>query len=611
MDSEISCNCVSTMTPADINPAGIKGNKLLISGDRTHLTFSGNYMDLYGKAGSVISGGKIDLTAYNMGIWMDNNQYNGNSAMISGGTITAKNASSGIHVENIVLNLTGGSFTTDATVSTGVSVFYGIAKFAGIEADIRAKNSAVSLSSSPTASRCYKVLGGTLTMRANSAAIVYKPYELCDGYAVYAGNDADTAAEIKTPDDNNVRKPYVRIEPTQTHTLTLENVMGGATTAKHGVGASFTYNAKRPEVGKHFDHWELTVGDSTTSVGTESSYTATMPDSDAKLTAVYVSCSGGSATCTQKAECAVCGEEYGDYVHDFTAEKAEEKYLASAATCTQAAKYYKSCAVCGLSSKDTEQEATFASGSALGHDYKSAVTAPTCTAQGYTTHVCSRCADSRKDTFTDPTGHNFVYGACTVCGAKEPTAATCPVERFTDCPEAWYHEAIDFVAANKLMLGVSPTAFAPEDTLTRAMAVTVFHRMAGSPKVSVSATFTDVPVGDYFSEAVAWAQAQGVVNGVSPTVFAPNEPITREQIAAILWRYSGSPKVNGDLSKFVDAAKISDYAVDAFKWASAEGIFNGDEKGRLNPTDNATRAEFATIIKNYLAGTYSCPKLAK
>ncbi len=182
----------------------------------------------------------------------------------------------------------------------------------------------------------------------------------------------------------------------------------------------------------------------------------------------------------------------------------------------------------------------------------------------------------------------------------------CYYDDFVDCNDAWYHEAVDYVAAWGLMNGVAPNEFAPNATLTRGMVVTVLYRQAGSPTVSELSTFTDVSADAWYAKAVAWAQDMGVVNGVSPTEFAPEEEVTREQIAAILWRYSGAPEAEGDMSVFKDADKISDYAKTAMAWAVSEGIFKGDDTAMLNPTNSATRAEFACIIMRFLGGSYIC-----
>ena len=181
----------------------------------------------------------------------------------------------------------------------------------------------------------------------------------------------------------------------------------------------------------------------------------------------------------------------------------------------------------------------------------------------------------------------------------------CYFNDFSDCKDEWYHEAVDFMVANGLMNGMGKGKFEPHTELSRAMVVTVLYRSVGEPAVSEPSTFVDVPTGQWYSDAVAWAQDYGIVNGVSATEFEPDEDVTREQIATILWRYAGSPKVDADLSGYSDAGKVSGYAKDAINWAVAEGIMQGDGK-KLHPLDSATRAEFACLVMRFFDGSYTC-----
>lgn len=177
----------------------------------------------------------------------------------------------------------------------------------------------------------------------------------------------------------------------------------------------------------------------------------------------------------------------------------------------------------------------------------------------------------------------------------------CPSAQFTDIDtNRYYHDAVDYMVANGYMKGLSDTKFGPNDTLTRAMVVTVLYRIAGSPEISAPASFTDVAEGKWYSDAIAWAEAEGVVKGVSETEFAPMANVTREQIATILYRYIGAEAADVDMSAFGDAGKISNYAKEAMSWAISAGIFKGDNEGNLNPTNNATRAEFATMMYRFL-----------
>ena len=177
---------------------------------------------------------------------------------------------------------------------------------------------------------------------------------------------------------------------------------------------------------------------------------------------------------------------------------------------------------------------------------------------------------------------------------------------FTDVPSAgsWAHAGIDYCVANDQMNGVSETLFAPDSFTTRAQLVTILYRAAGAPEVAFKGVFSDVPAGTWYSEAVEWAAANDIVLGIGGGKFAPEANVTREQIAAILYRYSGSPKVEGSLGAFKDAASVSGYAVDAMTWATSEGIINGIPAGadvNLKPQDNATRAQIAAMFSRFLS----------
>ena len=131
------------------------------------------------------------------------------------------------------------------------------------------------------------------------------------------------------------------------------------------------------------------------------------------------------------------------------------------------------------------------------------------------------------------------------------------------------------------------------------MIVTVLYRAAGEPAVEATASFADVAADAYYYNAVLWAQANGIVNGYDDTTFAPNDNITREQLAAILWRYAGSPSSAYELS-FADASDISSYAVEAFAWAVENGIMSGVDATTIAPKALATRAQFAKMLNVYL-----------
>ena len=226
--------------------------------------------------------------------------------------------------------------------------------------------------------------------------------------------------------------------------------------------------------------------------------------------------------------------------------------------------------------------------------------------------------DERKDAFVNIPDLILYYiegktGWTTPTWSKEeyPTApwkdADVPAGEFRDVsPAAWYAGAVDYAVSNKLMNGMGGGKFEPNGSMTRAMLVTVLWRYAGSPAEGTNG-FSDVPNGDWYTQAVAWASKNGVVNGVGSGRFDPNGKITREQMAVILFRYANQQGINtgkrGDFGKFADANKVSSYAVDALQWAVAEGIVGGSSEGGkllLHPQGNATRAEVATILMRFL-----------
>ena len=165
--------------------------------------------------------------------------------------------------------------------------------------------------------------------------------------------------------------------------------------------------------------------------------------------------------------------------------------------------------------------------------------------------------------------------------------------------DAWYADAVRYVYEKGMMNGTSSTTFSPNETTTRAMIVTMLHRLENEPTAS-AAGFTDVASNTYYANAVAWAAANGVVTGVSETSFAPNDAITREQLAAILYRYAELKGYNvsasGSLSGYTDASQISSYATTAMQWANSTGLITGKTSTTLSPKGNATRAEVATIL---------------
>ena len=183
--------------------------------------------------------------------------------------------------------------------------------------------------------------------------------------------------------------------------------------------------------------------------------------------------------------------------------------------------------------------------------------------------------------------------------------AGCPSTNFTDVEEnGWYHTGVDFMVRNGFMNGVADDAFDVDGNLTRAQLVTILYRIAGEPESTATNPFADVADGQWYTNAVIWAAENGIIKGVNTTTFAPNDQITREQIATILFRYAKAEKVEGKLAGFPDAEKVSDYAADAMAWAVEQGLINGisesDGKTYLAPQETATRAQIAVILMRYL-----------
>ena len=261
------------------------------------------------------------------------------------------------------------------------------------------------------------------------------------------------------------------------------------------------------------------------------------------------------------------------------------------------------------------------------HDYAVTVTAPTCTAKGYTTHTCA-CGDSYVDAYTDALGHAWDSGkvtkpatetedgvktfTCTRCGETKtetiPATGVMDVTKmFTDVSHSWADDGIQYCVTHQLMSGIGNDLFGPKLTTTRAQIVQILYNLEGEPKVSGKTPFTDL-TDDWYKDAVLWAYQTGVVAGTSSTTFAPDQPVTREQIAVILMEYvtrvlklerTWTP---ADLSAFPDAGSVSDWAKDALADAVALGLISGASNGGqtlLEPQGSATREQVATILMEF------------
>ena len=177
---------------------------------------------------------------------------------------------------------------------------------------------------------------------------------------------------------------------------------------------------------------------------------------------------------------------------------------------------------------------------------------------------------------------------------------------FPDVTEGdWFYDAVRCAYETGLMDGVGDNLFAPNSETTRAQLVTILYRLAGQPEPGGDSGFSDVETGTWYTDAVAWAAENGIVNGVSDTEFAPGDDITREQLAAILYRYAAyqgyDVSQRADLSGFGDASSISGYAQEALSWAHAQGLVLGFEDGSLRPQGTASRAQIAAVLMRFLA----------
>ena len=190
--------------------------------------------------------------------------------------------------------------------------------------------------------------------------------------------------------------------------------------------------------------------------------------------------------------------------------------------------------------------------------------------------------------------------AVTVSAAFSPAQGSLP---FNDVgQDDWFREAVAYVYGAGLMNGTDPARFGPEDTTTRGMIVTILHRYEGAPGAGAS-SFRDVAPDAYYAVPVAWAAGSGVVNGVEPELFGPEQLITREQMAAILYRYAQHKGMDvsrkADLSAYADAGQVSAYAGDAMAWAVGTGLIAGVDSRTLQPGGSATRAQVATILMRF------------
>lgn len=199
-------------------------------------------------------------------------------------------------------------------------------------------------------------------------------------------------------------------------------------------------------------------------------------------------------------------------------------------------------------------------------------------------------------TFTMPDG-KVTIAATFGCDGGD----NCPSKAFTDLGDKqWYHDSIDYAVENGLLEGTSPTTMEPNATLIRAQLAQILYNIEDKPAATGEMVFEDVPASEWFYSPVLWANQNEIINGTSPTTFEPLEDISRQDLALMLYRYAGKPAVTGDLDGFTDADQVGDWAEEAMAWAVAEGIVQGDTPTTLNPTGTATRAEAAAMLQRFL-----------
>lgn len=351
-----------------------------------------------------------------------------------------------------------------------------------------------------------------------------------------------------------------------------------------------------------------------------------------------------AATCTQPGRavgtCARCGVQIDEVIpakgHDYSYAE-----TSVAPTCTEPGHYKGTCPTCGKDYDDVVP--------ALGHDWGEWVTSiePTVSTVGYRYHVCNRDGCGYREGEDVPKLHTHTWDAgvvtqkptaaepgvrtytCTVCGQTrtETIPATgvpetcnggpaCPGYAFRDmpAPSIWSHAGLDYCIYHGYIAGTSATTVTPDGECTRAMIVSILYRVQGEPaKVNgyelkkLAPPFDDVERGCWYTDAIWWAKLTGVVSGMSPSTFAPDDPITRAQLAVILYNYTKqfapeSLTETGSLTGFPDAGSVPSWARTAMAWAVGNGLISGvGENGvsYLRPEGCATRAQVATILMNY------------
>ena len=192
----------------------------------------------------------------------------------------------------------------------------------------------------------------------------------------------------------------------------------------------------------------------------------------------------------------------------------------------------------------------------------------------------------------------------------EDTTVEEPVDEITEADFSdvsssdWFYDAVNYVFSKGIMVGVTENSFAPNSSLTRAMIVQMLYSLEGSPEVTGTAPFTDVAIGQWYTNAITWAASNNIVSGMGDGTFAPNNNITREQLAMILYNYAqlkgNAVTASGNLAAFTDGNEVSDWAETAVRWAVGEGLMSGKGNGVLDPVGTTTRAEAASMFMRFM-----------
>ena len=334
--------------------------------------------------------------------------------------------------------------------------------------------------------------------------------------------------------------------------------------------------------------------------------------------------------------CAVCGQTRTETIpatgaHDY-------QFTRNVApTCTADGYDLYTCSGCGATEKRNSKPA-------LGHKWDSGTvtTEPTETTPGVRTYTCTVCGEVKTETIPATGAHTHKWDAgkvtteptettpgvrtytCTICGQTKneiipatggstvcPGGPSCPSYGFRDVagPADWSHEGIDYCVRRSLMVGTGVGTFSPDMACSRAQIVQILYNLSGDKTDygNYYLPFTDVAPGDWFYEAVAWAYANDIVAGTSASTFAPNDVITREQMAVILYGYTAkfAPEFTGNaasLSTFPDAGSVANWAYTAMSWAVGNGLISGMGSGGVSylaPQGSATRAQASAIIMRY------------